>query len=161
MESRDGAAGFDQHMDPATQHAQGTVQRAVAAAAAAAKAQGNLPGAFARLAGDIMEPQQNWKELLRDFMVTAMGHDEQTWSRLNRRKLAVSPHVAFPGTQGYRAGNVAVVIDTSGSISQDELTTFLSETQAIISEAVPEACALFWTDSVVAGIDEVDGSSVA
>jgi len=151
-----GPAGFDKHMDPVQQHSKGTVQRAVAAAAASAKAQGNLPGSFGRLVGEIMDPAQDWKALLRDFMVTAMGHDEQTWSRLNRRKLAVSPHVAFPGTQGYRAGNVAIVVDTSGSISDKELTAFMGEIQGIIGEAVPEKCALFWTDSKVAGIDEVD-----
>jgi len=148
--------GFDQHLDPAVQHSSGDVKRAISGAANAARAQGNLPAGLERIAGEILEPKQDWKQLLRDFMVTAMGHDEATWSRLNRRKLVVAPHVAFPGTQGYRAGNVAVVVDTSGSIGADELALFLGEVSGIMQEAVPQQAKLFWCDTTVAGIDEID-----
>lgn len=148
--------GFDKHQKPQSKPSKGQVQRAVAAATAAAKAQGNLPAGLARLAGEILDPKQDWRELLRDFMVTAMGHDETTWKRLNRRKLAVAPHVAFPGTQGYKAGRVAVVIDTSGSISQEELTAFMGELNGIRQDATPEELKVFWTDAQVAGIDTID-----
>lgn len=153
-----GNAGFDTHMapDPNNTPTKGDIQRAVSGAAAAAKAQGNLPGALARIAGEILEPVQDWKELMRDFMVTAMGHDTPTWSRLNRRKLVVAPHVAFPGTQGLQAGNVAVVVDTSGSIGAEELALFLGEVSGIMGQATPKECKLFWTDTKVAGIDEID-----
>jgi predicted metal-dependent peptidase len=153
-----GDGGFDKHMapDPSAQRSNAEVQRAVTSAANAAKAQGNLPGALARLVGEIVDPQQDWREVLRDFMVTSMGHDEPSWRRLNRRRLVSPPHVAFPGTQGLRSGNVAIIIDTSGSISDGELNTFMSEVNGILEDAVPEQCKVFWTDSEVAGIDEVD-----
>jgi predicted metal-dependent peptidase len=153
-----GGDGFDKHLPPSqeSQHTNGDIKRATAAAATAAKAQGNMPEAFKRLVGEVLDPVQDWREVLRDFMVTAMGHDKATWSRLNRRKLAVSPHVAFPGTMGHKCGNVAVVVDTSGSISDKELTAFMGEINGIVQEAVPECLKIFWTDSEVAHIDEVD-----
>ena len=152
--------GFDKHqyedagnVDAPTS---GEVKTAIAQAAAAAKAQGNMPGALERLVGDILEPQQDWKERLRDFVQTTIGQGERTWKRPNKRKLVAPPHVYMPGEQGVRTGNLAIVIDTSGSISEHELTTFLSETVAIMSETTPERLTVFWTDSKVAGIDEVD-----
>jgi predicted metal-dependent peptidase len=151
-----GAAGFDDHLDPAVTHSKGAIQRAVTSAANAARAQGNLPAGLERLAGEITDPKQDWKELMRDFMVVTMGHDEATWSRLNRRKLAVAPHIAFPGTQGHKSGNVAIVVDTSGSIGADELAMFLGEVSGIMGQAAPQECKIFWTDTVVAGIDEID-----
>jgi predicted metal-dependent peptidase len=153
-------SGFDDHdydnADNADTPSDGEVKTALASAANAAKAQGKLPGALARMVGDIIDPKQDWKEQLRDFVQTTIGTGERTWKRPNKRKLVVPPHVYMPGQQGTRTGNLAVVIDTSGSISNDELTTFLSEATAIMSETTPERLTIFWTDSKVSGIDEVD-----
>jgi predicted metal-dependent peptidase len=152
--------GFDQHdydnADNTNTPSDAEVKQALSAAANAAKAQGNLPAGLERLVGDIMDPKQDWKEQLRDFVQTTVGTGERTWKRPNKRKLVAPPHVYMPGQQGTRTGNLAVVIDTSGSISNEELTAFLSESAAILAETTPERMTVFWTDMEVAGIDEVD-----
>jgi hypothetical protein len=57
----------------------------------AAIRQGNLLGSKlgsggARLFGDLLAPQINWKDVLLDFvMTTCQGTDESTWRRPNRR----------------------------------------------------------------------------
>lgn len=150
--------GHDQHMKPnpnTPPPTPGETKRALKSAANAAKSQGKLPADLERLVEELVEPKQNWKELLRTALSNALGHDEATWSRPNRRKLAMAPHVFLPGTAGYRAGKVGVVIDTSGSIGQEELNLFLSETAGILQDGKPEQCKVFWTDSKVAGIDDV------
>lgn len=160
MDDDDPDQGFDNHdydhADQANAPSSGEIKTALSAAANAAKAQGNLPGGLARIVGEIMEPKQNWKEQLRDFLQTTIGHGERTWRRPNKHKLVMPPQVYMPGQQGTRTGNLAIVIDTSGSIGNDELTAFLSESAAIMSETTPERLTIFWTDSEVSGIDEVD-----
>lgn len=155
----EGDGGFDEHMEPdpnAPGNNAATVQRALAAATNTAKMQGNLPAGLARLAGEILDPKEDWRAILRDFLITTTGRDEPTWARLNRRRLVAPPHVAFPGTQGHKCGKIAIVIDTSGSIGAEELTLFMSEVGGILEDAKPEECKVFWTDSEVSGIDDVD-----
>ena len=60
--------GFDVHLDPppgTPAPSQAEVKRALKSAANAAKAQGKLPAGIARMVEELVEPQQNWKELLR------------------------------------------------------------------------------------------------
>lgn len=153
------SGGFDKHMPPdptAPGNNKATVQRALASAVNTAKMQGNLAAGLARMAGEIIDPKEDWRAILRDFMITTSGRDEPSWRRLNRRRLVTPPHVAFPGTQGHKCGKVAIVIDTSGSIGDDELRLFMGEVNGILQDAQPEECKVFWTDSEVAGIDDVD-----
>lgn len=152
-------SGHDHHMAPDPNKPPPTeaeTKRALKSAANAAKAQGKMPGDLERLVDELVEPAQNWKELLRNALTNALGHDEATWARPNRRKLVMAPNLFLPGTAGYRTGKVGVVIDTSGSIGQEELTLFLSETAGILQDGKPEMCKVFWTDSRVAGIDDVE-----
>lgn len=156
--SGEGDGRMDGHMPakPGTTPSDTEIKRALKSAAAAAKAQGKLPGNIARMVDELVEPTQDWKELLRSALTNALGKDEPTWRRPNRRKLVVAPHVYLPGTQGFRAGNVAVMIDTSGSISSDELQAFMSETAGILQDGKPERCTVFWVDTKVRGIDDVE-----
>lgn len=149
--------GHDQHMaPPANAPTSAETKRALKAAANAAKVQGNMPGNLERLVEELVEPKQNWKELLRTAISNSLGKDEPTWNKPNRRKLAMSPGVYLPGTTGYCAGDVAAVIDTSGSVSAEELQLFMSEVAGILQDGKPERCKVFWTDSKVAGVDEVE-----
>lgn len=153
-----GHGNFDEHLDPeagTSPPSEAEVQRAVAQAANAAKARGKLPAELERLVGEILEPTKPWAELLRDEMMACIGTDESTWARPNRRRIVTQPAVYMPGKQGYATGTVVVQIDTSGSVSNAELTAFLSETSGILADANPEEVIVLWTDSRVAGVDYV------
>jgi predicted metal-dependent peptidase len=154
-----GHGNFDEHLNPSANQPQPTpadVQRTTAQARNAAKAQGKMPADLERLVDDILDPQQDWKELLADEMTNAIGKDEATWARPNRRRLCGNPSVYMPGTTGHAAGHVVVQVDTSGSIGAKELQTFFSEIVGILTDARPESCTVLWTDSRVAGVDEVE-----
>jgi predicted metal-dependent peptidase len=151
-----GHGGFDKHLPP-SQNAPSPqqVKRAVAQARNAAKAQGKMPADLERLVDGLIEPKHDWKEQLANVMASALGRDSATWAKPNRRRLATWG-LYLPGTIGYSTAEVAVVIDTSGSISDKELKAFLSELSGILEQAKPRQTKVFWTDSRVAGVDEVD-----
>ncbi len=154
-----GHGNFDQHIDPPPGQqmpSDADVKRALASAKNAAKAQGKMPGNLERLVGEIIEPTLNWKELLRSLLTANAGKDTATWNRPNRRRIATPPHIYFPGSTGFATGGTAVVIDTSGSVSQTELNAFMSELSGILDECRPEWCKVLWTDAQVAHVDEVD-----
>jgi len=154
-----GHGGFDEHKDPDPNKpgpSEADVKRAITSAKNAAKAMGKLPASLERLVGEIVEPTQNWKDLLRTMITNSAGRDSSTWARPNRRRLATPPHIYWPGTTGFQTGGVAIVVDTSGSVSPEELKAFMGEMSGILSECKPEWCKVLWTDSKVAGVDDVD-----
>lgn len=151
---------FDQHMDAADDApSEQEVKAAVTQAKNAAKAMGQMPVGLERVVSKLLEPKVDWKELLRAYITANAGKDSSTWNKPNRRRLATPPHVYYPGTTGFSMGEIAIVVDTSGSISDSELTAFMSEVSCILDECRPEKCYVLWTDSQVAKCDEVEDVS--
>lgn len=154
-----GEGTLDEHRvptDPSKTPTDAQVKAAVAGARNAAKAMGNMPAALDRAIGTLMDPEIDWTEQLNNLITASSGKDAATWQRSNRRRMAMAPHMYMPGTTGFQIGGLAVVVDTSGSISQGEITRFLSEIKAITSECRPEWLKVLWTDSKVAAVDDVD-----
>jgi predicted metal-dependent peptidase len=149
-EDEDDSGNWDQHApsDPnAPSPSKAAIQRAVAGAAVAAKGMGKLPGGLQRLIDEILDPQVKWTELIRSAITTCVGNTENTWARPNRRRLASPPHVYWPGRAGIQTGQLALEIDTSGSIGERELQTFLSEVHGILSDVMPEKIHVMYVDS--------------
>ena len=72
------------------------------------------------------KPKLNWKRLLRYHVGAHLkGNTRRTWIKTNRRFDDIE------GIERGRFGNVWLAIDTSGSIGNDELSSFLSEMIAI------------------------------
>lgn len=143
-------AGWDGH-EPADPNApppsKAQIQQAVAQAAAAQKSSGTMPAGLQRLVDSILEPQVKWAEHLRGAVITTVGNNESTWARPNRRRLAVPPHAYWPGRTGTRTGPIALEIDTSGSIGDDVLKVFLSETHGILTDVMPEKIFVMFVDA--------------
>jgi hypothetical protein len=132
---------WDVHLPPdpnAPPPAKSQVQRAVKSAANTAKQQGNCPAGMERLVDDICEPQVDWKERVKLALHRVAGKDSATWARPNRRRLAVPPHIYWPGTESHQVGTVAMFVDTSGSVSDQEMKHFFGEMHAILTELVPQ-----------------------
>jgi predicted metal-dependent peptidase len=145
-----GSGTFDTHM-PAGDKApsKAAVQRALKSAEAAAKAQGNMPAGLQRIVDEFCEPQVRWQDILRKTIVAKAGKDTMTWNRPNRRKLAVAPHIYWPGRTGHMLHPMAVEIDTSGSIGDHELKTFMGELAGIVSDCSPEKLYVMYVDAAV------------
>lgn len=143
--------GWDQHLPADESGTEGPgkaeIQRAVAMGAGAAKAQGTIPGGLQRLIDEIIDPEIPWDQYLERTIVCLYGSEEASWARVNRRRLAVSPHVPWPGRVGNRAGGIALEIDTSGSIGPEELNKFLGVTSGILKSVMPEMVYAMYVDS--------------
>lgn len=132
--------GWDSHIfgDPSDAPSPAEIQQAVQGAAAAAKAVGKMPASMKRLVDGICEPQVKWHEEVRLAIHRVAGRDASTWSRPNRRRIAVAPHIYWPGTESHQAGCVVQYEDTSGSVSDTEMKHWRGEMVGVWSELNPQ-----------------------
>ncbi len=136
-------------------------KRAVATAADAAKSQGKLPAELERLVEEILNPKVAWAEKLRSSLTRCAGRDSTTWTKPHRRRL-LNQGIIMPSYTGFAAGHVVFVVDTSGSMSQDEMAQGLGECDAILSDCKPEAVTLIGCDARVnSRIELYSGDSLA
>ncbi|WP_155372475.1 vWA domain-containing protein [Catellatospora vulcania] len=96
-------------------------------------APGCAPKGWQRWAEDVFHPPQPWRDLLgaavRSAVTSAGAGDDYTYGRPSRRSAGL-PGVVLPSLRR-RPPRVAVVIDTSGSVSDAELGSALLEVTAI------------------------------
>jgi predicted metal-dependent peptidase len=110
--------------------------------------------------GDMLQPQIDWREALREFVsATCNAKDASSWRRVNRRML--SQDVYLPTLVGEKVGHIAIGIDTSGSIGADELNVFLSEVKAVVEEVHPDKIDLIYWDGNVAGHEVYDMATMS
>lgn len=144
----DNEGGMDVHIHAPMDMNEAEVKRAIQTAVNAAKAQDKMPAALERWATEFLKPQVSWKDQLRYAMSRAIGYDHTTWVRPNRRRL-VGQGIYLPANIGHGSGKVVVVVDTSGSIGEKELNTFLSEVDDICMTTQPESVYLIGCDSAI------------
>jgi predicted metal-dependent peptidase len=127
---------------------------------AAMKATGKGGLSVNRELGDMLQPQIDWREALREFVsATCNAKDASSWRRVNRRMLGQD--VYLPTLVGEKVGHIAIGIDTSGSIGADELNVFLSEVKAIVEEVHPDKLDLIYWDGNVAGHEVYDMATMS
>ena len=117
------------------------------------KLHGKGAGRLSRELGDLLEPQVDWREVLREFVKSVCNNkDVSSWRRVNRR--FIGQDIYLPTLIGERVGRIAIGIDTSGSIGGEELNKFLSEVKSIAEDVHPQFLDLIYWDSEVASHEE-------
>jgi predicted metal-dependent peptidase len=107
----------------------------------------------------LLEPQVDWREVLRDFVTsTCAGSDYSTWRKPNRRYIGAGMYM--PSGISERIGEIVVAIDTSGSIGGPQLSAFLSEVKSVAETVKPEAIRLLYWDTKVCGDERYEGEEV-
>jgi len=104
-------------------------QQRLAAAAQNALQSGKLEGDMARMVDFLLQPKLPWRMLLARYM-SMTARDDYSYSRPSTRR---GDPAVYPSMRSSET-SVVVVIDTSGSISQDEIQEFISEIDAIKSQ---------------------------
>lgn len=94
------------------------------------KSRGHSPGHLTEILETLNKPIIKWREILRQYLGKHVGNKRQTWSRVNRRY-----GFGVKGISRHAAADVSVIIDTSGSISTQELEQFFGEIEAISYKA--------------------------
>jgi predicted metal-dependent peptidase len=90
---------------------------------------GRMGGELGRMIGHLLQPRIPWRMLLAKYM-TATAREDYNWARPSRREGdAILPSL--------RSSELRVVVglDTSGSISDEEMRQFISEIDAIKGQA--------------------------
>ena len=104
---------------------------------------------------DLLKPQVNWREVLREFITdTCAGNDYSTYNKPNRRYLSLD--LIMPSGISEKVEELVLAIDTSGSIGQRELTTFLSEVKAICDTVKPSKVRVLYWDTQVCRDEKYD-----
>ncbi len=100
-------------------------QKNLASSAQLAKQAGKFDGEFAKLFEVFLQPQVCWRTLLTQYM-SAFARNDFSYTRPSRR----TTNAIFPSLKSHQL-DIAIAIDTSGSISQQEVNEFISEVDAI------------------------------
>jgi predicted metal-dependent peptidase len=111
---------------------------------------GRMGATVPRVIGDMLEPKVDWREVLREFVQSAMrGKDEYTWRKMSKPYMANDMYI--PSMHSETMGELVVAIDTSGSIDNEQISEFASELASICEVCSPEKVRVLWWDTKVHG----------
>ncbi|QAZ67713.1 vWA domain-containing protein [Solidesulfovibrio carbinolicus] len=96
----------------------------------AASAMGNMPAGLDRLLAELASPRLDWAALLRRFIL-ARAVSDYSWSPPSRRHIHLGLYL--PSPRSMTLGEVALVLDTSGSVDEELLAAFCAELGSILS----------------------------
>lgn len=155
-------AGLDEHDWEGAQEMSADEQRELAQEIDQAIRQGALTAGKVGSGGNraidqLLQPEVNWREVLREFITeTCRGNDDSTWRQPSRRHMAMG--ILRPSGITERVGELVIAIDTSGSIGQHELTKCLSEIKGVCDTVRPESVRILYWDTKVCS-EEVYGAT--
>lgn len=108
------------------------IKQAVCESYATAKSQGKMPSGMERIIVGHLKPKVNWLQALRQklrFGASRLQPRDTTWMQPNRRFLGAS--YVFPSTIGPESPKIAFAVDTSGSMSEQDLKQAIGEVEDI------------------------------
>jgi len=108
------------------------IRSAICEGYATAKSQGSMPAGMERVIVGHLKPKVNWLQALRQrlrFGASRKASRDITWTVPNRRFLGAS--YIFPSSIGPDQPKIAFAIDTSGSMSEDDLKQAIAELEDI------------------------------
>jgi len=129
---------------------------------ACAKNRGTVPASLERWASEYLKPPKiDWRtklaRLVRGAVAYQSGKADFTWNRMSRRQGGLGYGVGRPVVPALHAPkpNAAVVIDTSGSMGEADLSAALVEVRGVLA-AVGAGVTVCICDAEVHGIKRVD-----
>lgn len=95
---------------------------------------GTVPGGLLREAQSILTPQTDWRRelpaVVRKKTASSMGKFDYSYSKPSRRNS--SSDFFMPSLRSPEPPSIAIIIDTSGSVSEQQLSRVLAEIMSII-----------------------------
>jgi predicted metal-dependent peptidase len=89
---------------------------------------GALPGEIQIYLDSLVNPKLPWYRLLRKYF-NSLTKSDYTFRKPNRRFF---PDYLLPSQQSEALADIAIAVDTSGSVTDDEFLHFVSETASVI-----------------------------
>jgi predicted metal-dependent peptidase len=120
--------------------------------AKAAKAVGKLPASIERMIDEMINVTTPWHEILERFMQSKVK-DGYSWQRPNRR--FVGRGLYLPGVDYTpRMGEIVIAVDTSGSLTNDDINMFNGHINRILHTCLPEKVHVIYCDYDIQRVDE-------
>ena len=121
------------------------IKEAMLQAAQAAGA-GKVPAGVMRLIKDLTEPKMDWREVLR-MNIQSIVRNDYSFSRPSRK--GQMSGAILPGMKNDETIDVAIAIDMSGSIGDEDAKIFLSEIKGIMDQYQDFAIDLWCFDTEI------------
>ena len=159
-----GGSGFDEHDWEGAKELTDAEQRDLAkdideAIRQGALMAGKLGTGAERDFSDLLKPQVNWREVMREFVTsTCSGSDYSTYRRLNRRYVALD--LPMPTGITETVEGIVVAGDTSSSVGQREQSVITSEAKHCFDAVKPDWVRMLYWDTEVAGDEKYDNAEL-
>jgi|TARA_R100000049_G_C1956778_1_gene114086 predicted metal-dependent peptidase len=126
------SAGFDGHFQDIQEYEELDKEwtKNVIQAYEASQMQGTEPKGFERRINEILKPKLNWRTILKQYLMDLSASDYQFYPP---HKKSMFHGIILPRLRAESLGEIAIMIDSSGSIGDKELQTFLSEINSILN----------------------------
>jgi predicted metal-dependent peptidase len=150
-EVRDAPTGPDTDGTPAP--TEGEWKQKTAEALQAAKLQGNLSGGMLRKVESALDARVDIKALVLRFFTERVKAD-YSWAYPNTRFLASGLYL--PSLNSVSMGEVAVLVDTSGSTSSVALQFAKGILEQVLDEVQPAGVTLYFVDTKIHGVHRME-----
>jgi predicted metal-dependent peptidase len=145
---------YDAMSDDERQELQKKINQAVQEAAVMA---GVNETEVPRAVNELLAANHDWKEELSQFVNEAMrGQDEYTFRRFNSRRIV--DDLYRPSKHTERVGKILIANDTSGSISDEEMSFYMGHLSNMLDQINPDSCQVLWWGTKVVGDQTLTGS---
>lgn len=128
-------------------------QIAIGQAVSTAKARGKLPGNIEQFVEAIVKPKIDWRTVLWPWF-TELVNDDYTWRKPNRAYISEDEYL--PSMFEEACGKIAVIFDSSGSVSDEAGVQFFSEMDAVIDQVRPSSIVFIQADSEIKSVKELN-----
>lgn len=114
-------------------------------------APGTIPGDIQIFLDNLLDPKLPWQRILQKYLQTYAKNDH-TWKRPNRRFF---PKHHLPSLHSEALLNLAVAVDISGSVSDEEFKQMVSEISSILRMMKPDKITIVQFDTEIKSVNEV------
>ena len=118
---------------------------------------GNVPAGICRIIKEWTDPQLDWKELLNGQIQSCLK-DDFTWMRPSRKNQGTN--AILPGMNNAERVDVAVCVDTSGSVTEQMVRDFFGEVKGILDQFQDFSLKLWCFDGAVHNYIEMSPETI-
>lgn len=112
---------------------------------------GSVPGDIQIFLNKLLKPKLPWGRILKRYL-QSLAKADYSYKKFNRRFF---PTNLLPSLYSHALMDIAIAVDTSGSVSPEDFTQFVSEINTIFKMMQPKKISLVQFDTEIKGVDEV------
>lgn len=110
---------------------------------------GTIPGELEVFINSLLNPKLPWHKILRKYL-TSFSKSDYSFKKPNKRFM---PEYYLPSMVSHSLMNITVAVDISGSVTDHEFHTFVSEIAGILKTMKPKEITLIQFDTRIQSID--------